>query len=200
MDRRIGRPRPRLRSRGRRALALAVAGLVTLSLGFALGVLVGREWARGHPGVAKTEPARRPAVSARRGLSEAETERLPQIQEKLTFYQTLMAPLASAPPSPKPEAKSREDAPKDRAKGPPDAVAPRHTVQVGAFGSKPPADEMDQKLKDAGYEAYVLAVGGDDSRMTYRVRVGSYATRAEAEQVAVRLREERGLSPFVTIR
>lgn len=200
MGRRNGWPRPRSRSGASRGFVLAVLALVTLSLAFALGILVGRQWARNHPATAQPEPAKRPASSARRALSDVGTERPPQIQEKLTFYQTLTAPLASTPPPPKPEAKPREEAAKEHPKPQPEPMAPNYTVQVVALGNKPSADEMERKLKDAGYEAYVLAAGGDDGRTTYRVRVGSFATRAEAEQVAERLRSERGLAPFVTTR
>lgn len=202
MGGRNGRPRPRSRSGARRGFVLAVAGLVTLSLAFGLGFVVGRQWARNHPATAQTEQAKRPP--ARRGLSDAAAERAPQIQEKLTFYQTLTAPLASTPPPPKPEARPREDATKDRGKAPPEAVGahydPQYTVQVVAYGTRPPADDLERKLKDAGYEAYVVPVDADDGRATYRVRVGTFATRVEAEQVAERLRSERGLSPFVTTR
>lgn len=197
---RNGRLRPRSRSGGSRAVVLAVTGLVTLSLAFFLGVLVGRQWVLRDQPNGQTEPSKKPPAVARRGLSDAGTERAPQIQEKLTFYQTLPAPLASTPPPPRPEAKPREEAAKERPKVQPDPGAPHYTVQVLALGSKSSADDMERKLKDASYEAYVLAATGDDGRTTYRVRVGSFATRAEAEQVAERLRSERGVSPFVTTR
>lgn len=197
---RDGRPRPRARSGRRRFFFLAVTGLVTVSLAFVLGILVGRQWARDHPAKAQTEQAKRPTSPTRRGLSDVETQRAPQIQEKLTFYQTLTAPLAATPPPAKPEAKSRDDAAKDPGKAQPEPPGPPFTVQVGAYGSRPSADDIERRLKVEGYEAYVLTISGDDGRMTYRVRVGSFATRAQAEHAAERLRGERGLSPFVTTR
>lgn len=193
---RNGRLRPR--SAGRRRVGLALVGVLTLSLTFALGILVGREWGRTRPVTAQAEPAKRSGTPARRALSEVGTERAPQIQEKLTFYQTLPAPLASPPPPSKSEAKPREEAAKERAKAQPDAAAPQYTVQVAAYQSKPAADDAERTLKNAGWEAYVVPVGGGDGRTTYRVRVGNFATRAEAEQAAERLRSERGLAPFVT--
>ena len=197
---RNGRPRPRSRSGRRRVFFLAVTGLITVSLAFVLGILVGRQWAGDHPAKVQTDQAKRPAPSTRRALSDVETERAPQIQEKLTFYQTLTAPLGATPPPARPEAKSRDDAAKDRGKGQPEAPGPQYTVQVGAYGSRPAADDIERKLKGAGYEAYMVTVGGDDGRLTYRVRVGSFATRAQAEQVAEHLRSERGPAPFVTTR
>ncbi|MBI4590758.1 MAG: SPOR domain-containing protein [Candidatus Rokubacteria bacterium] len=179
---------------------LAVAGLVTVSLTFVLGMLVGRQWARSQPPQAHSEPAKKSDTAARRALSDAEVVQPPQIQEKLTFYQTLTAPLAATPPPPKPEPKVRDAPAKDRVKAPPEAGSSPYTVQVVAYRSRPPAEEMERKLKDAGFEAFVVAVGGEDGRMTYRVRVGSFATRAQAEAAAERLKDERRLSPFVTTR
>lgn len=198
MGGRNGRPRPRSRPGGRGFLFLAVAGVMTVSLVFVLGVLVGREWARNHPPKAQTAEAKKPPAGPRRALSDVEGERAPQIQEKLTFYQTLTAPLAAPPPPPRLPAKERDDQVKDHAKGQPEPGGPQYTVQVGAYGSRPPAEEIERKLKGVGFEAYVVTVGGDEARMTYRVRVGSFGARAQAEQVAERLRSERGLTPFVT--
>ena len=204
MGGRDGRPRARPRPGARRGFVLVVAGLVTLSLAFGLGFVVGRQWARNHPATAGTEQAKRPPASARRGLSDAAAERAPQIQEKLTFYQTLTAPLAAMPPPAKPEERVPQEATKDHGKAPLEPVGAQYdgqyTVQVVAYGTRPPADDLERKLKDAGYEAYVVPVGPDDGPTTYRVRVGTFATRAEAEQVAESLRSVRSLAPFVTIR
>ncbi len=185
---RNGRPRPGSRRGGRQAVFLAVVGLASLSLAFGLGLLVGRQWGRGHPPKAQTAEPKRALSGPRRALSDPQAEQAPQIQEKLTFYQTLTAPLAAPPP--KPQSKERDEP----------AKGSQYTLQVGAYGGKVAAEEMERQLKDAGLEAYVVTGGGDDGRTTYRVRVGSFGTRAQAEEVAERLRSERGLVPFVTTR
>jgi cell division protein FtsN len=74
------------------------------------------------------------------------------------------------------------------------------TVQVSAFRSRVLADELRVRLAARGFDAYVLASGAEDGRARYRVRVGAYATRGEAERVAADLRSERGLNPIVTSR
>jgi len=212
-----GRPRRKSRGGGRRFLFLAVFGLVTLSVPFVVGVLVGQKWARAPLPQASSEAAKKPPASARRALSEAEAVKPPQIQEKLTFYQTLTAPLGATPPPPKAEApksegKPREEAGRDRTaptapppvtavhEGPARASERSYTVQVSAYRVSPPAEEMERKLKDAGLDAFVATLSGEDGRTTYRVRVGNFATRGEAQRIADRLRTERGLSPFVTTR
>ena len=214
------RPRRKSGGRARRFFFLVLSGLMILSLGFVLGVVVGQKWTRNRPLQAGTEPARKPPASARRALSETEAVKPPQIQEKLTFYHTLTAPLGATPPPPKADARPREEAGKERTRAegtgtrpPPEGAPPvetgreaapppepGYTVQVVAYRARPAAEEMERKLREAGFDAYVATISGDDSRTTYRVRVGSFATRGEAQRMAERLRSERGLSPYVTAR
>ncbi|MBI2554835.1 MAG: SPOR domain-containing protein [Candidatus Rokubacteria bacterium] len=227
-----GRPRRKSGGRGRRVFFLASVGLVILSLDFLLGVVAGQRWARSRPLQTSGEPAKKSSAPTRRALSDSDAVKPPQIQEKLTFYQTLTAPLGATPPppkaeTPKPEAKPREEASRERTaptltRGYPDGTGtrpvpdapppgearregtpplePGYTVQVSAYRARPAAEEMERKLREAGFEAYVATINGDDGRTAYRVRVGSFATRGEAQRMAERLRSERGLSPFVTAR
>lgn len=91
-------------------LVLGGAVVVILGLTFTLGLLVGRQWARGS--AASVTPSASEAVRKasatppRRGGIAAETmaDRTPEPTEKLTFYQTLTEPLNAGGP-PRPEAK-----------------------------------------------------------------------------------------------
>ena len=91
-------------------MALGGAVLVILGLTFALGLLVGRQWAR-HSVTAVVagvvESAKKPVTATRRGGIAAETmaDRAPESTEKLTFYKTLTEPLDGPGSAPKPEAK-----------------------------------------------------------------------------------------------
>jgi len=91
-------------------VALGGAVLVILGLTFALGLLVGRQWAR-HSVTAVVagvvESAKKPVTATRRGGIAAETmaDRAPESTEKLTFYKTLTEPLDGPGSAPKPEAK-----------------------------------------------------------------------------------------------
>jgi DedD protein len=91
-------------------LALGGAVLVMLGLTFALGLLVGRQWARHSASAAVSsvsEAARRAATTPRRGgiTAEVMADRAPESTEKLTFYHTLTEPLNGPVATPKPEAK-----------------------------------------------------------------------------------------------
>lgn len=229
-------------SGGRRLLFLSLAGVALLS-SFVFGVVVGRHWARDEPRLVQTEKGKKSSPAGRRGARELEMERTGQLQEKLTFYQALTAPLAASPSEaskpaakpPEPTAKLPEPSkaprdgsstgfsrpPDERRSGPgsenpadrqlearanpPASVAdralpgrPLWTVQVGAYRARDMAEELQRSLRAGGYDAYLTTVVYDDGRVHYRVRVGSFADRSQAERAAERLKTERSLVPFVT--
>lgn len=199
--------------------AFASLSCVLLALTFLFGVLVGREWARGHLRTVQ-EVEKKPSTVAKAGPRElASKDRPSSIQEKLTFYQTLPAPLSSTPresakkaaSAPKetqqksvtPKSESRSASPESgestaTTTGPaPPPGSQFWTIQVSAYRSRGLAEELKQSLRSAGYDAYLMQVGGEDGKSRYRVRVGSYPARVEADRVAERLKTERSLSPFV---
>jgi len=98
MARSMARQRGKGGSGGARWLLLGGGVIVVLILTFVLGIAVGRKWSphREHDQTAAA-PARKPAapVARRSGLTDPVPERPPQ--EKLTFYQTLTAPMSTVP-------------------------------------------------------------------------------------------------------
>lgn len=66
------------------------------------------------------------------------------------------------------------------------------SVQVNAFRSRGNAEKQTADLKAKGYPAFVSQAGG-----LFRVRIGSYPDRAEADRIAGKLKQE-GLKPSVT--
>jgi cell division septation protein DedD len=74
------------------------------------------------------------------------------------------------------------------------------TVQVSAFRSRALAEELRARLAARGFDAYVFPSITEDGRPRYRVRIGTYPARTDAERVATELRTERGLNPLVTPR
>ena len=101
----MARPVTRQRVKGKPGAAqwLLMGGgvILVLVLTFALGIAVGRKWSsHGEHDQTAAEPARKPAapVARRSGLTDPAPERPPQ--EKLTFYQTLTAPMSPVSPPP----------------------------------------------------------------------------------------------------
>ena len=77
----------------------------------------------------------------------------------------------------------------------PAAVEPRFVVQVGAFADASKAQETRLKVEKAGLKTYTHVAETKDGRRT-RVRVGPFATRADADKAADRV---KGLNLPATI-
>jgi hypothetical protein len=75
----------------------------------------------------------------------------------------------------------------------------RFTVQVGSFRKKDAATSLGNSLTKKGYSAYIT-MGESSGNVLYRVRVGSFLTRAEAGEMVKTLKEVEGLSAWVTSR
>ena len=59
------------------------------------------------------------------------------------------------------------------------------------------ADAMARRLSSKGYSAFVMAAGETRPTM-YRVRIGKFKTKREAEMVAARLQKEEQFKPWIT--
>ena len=78
-----------------------------------------------------------------------------------------------------------------------DAAGP-WAVQAAAFKTQAQADALQKQLKKSGLDAYVASVATADGQTNYRVRIGTFKTKAEAQRVADRVRGERSLAAFIT--
>jgi len=71
------------------------------------------------------------------------------------------------------------------------------TVQIAALNVRDEAEAIAKRLSSKGYTAYVL-VPANGTPAVYRVRIGKFTTRREAESVAARLKKEEQFNPWVT--
>jgi cell division septation protein DedD len=76
----------------------------------------------------------------------------------------------------------------------------KYTVQVGAFRSASDADAFRSKLDKKGYKAFLMELKAKNNEPLYRVAVGAFSTRDEAELLALRIKKSEGLKTFVTLR
>jgi len=212
-------------------IALLTAGAVIMGLTFTLGVLVGRQWSRPASAVASADSGARKTVplGKRGGLSGADLEPPPSVDQRLTFYQTLTAPLGrgSADASQRPQAKAHPAPEPARAEPPPPpypytsrretfvekpaapeaeaapaqaAAAGLWSVQVAAFKTQGQAASLHKQFREAGFDAYIAAAVASDGQTNYRVRVGTFESKADAQRMVARVRGERSLAAFVTPR
>lgn len=75
-------------------------------------------------------------------------------------------------------------------------AAPGYAVQVGSFTSQANAQRLQQRLIDQDFETFLLSesVG---SRIIWRVRVGTVATREEADHLLQTLKDQAGVEGLV---
>jgi cell division protein FtsN len=146
-------------------------------------------------GVPAVEPPRVTPESPR-ALPERRTPKTAEAAPDMRPARAARAP-ATSPVRPGPP----QQAPSPQLATAPAAVEPEAwTVQVSAFRSRALAEELRVRLVARGFDSYVFPSITEDGRPRYRVRVGSYPSRNDAERVVAELRSERGLNPLVTPR
>ena len=183
--------------------------------------------ARGAPAPPRGE---RDTARRAEGRSLDKGKTTTDVTPELTFYRELTAPLSSTPTPARAVAKrdSKTAEPAKAAPRPAESMKPlpseaahveasprepaasaspasigvsgsRFTVQVGAFKARAQAEALRTRLAEAGQEADLTE--GEAAGVTqYRVRVGTFATRAAARDAAARLGAERQLATYVTTR
>jgi cell division septation protein DedD len=70
-------------------------------------------------------------------------------------------------------------------------------VQIAALNVRSEADAIAKRLSSKGYAAYVVSPASGTPTV-FRVRVGKFPTRREAETVASKLQKEEQFKPWVT--
>jgi cell division septation protein DedD len=73
----------------------------------------------------------------------------------------------------------------------------RYAVQLAALRERGEAEAIVRRLVSKGYQAYVL-VPKPGAPPVYRVQVGRFQSRGEADRTAARLRKEEQFTPWVT--
>jgi cell division protein FtsN len=188
-------------------LVLGCAVVVILGLTFTLGLLVGRQWARGSAATVTPSVSdavrKASAAPSRRGGIAAETmaDRVPEPTEKLTFYQTLTEPLNVGGP-PRSEAKPvtvkvSAPAPEPKATAakvaipPAPAPAPAPPVSV----SLPPAPGKGAATPPPVAKAPPPPAHAN-AASAWTVQVGAFKNRRQAEDTRQRL-AATGLEAYV---
>lgn len=174
-------------------IGIIILGAITFALNeFGFIHLWGKLFAPKAPQVSETLPA--PPVQPPATKEEA------VVPEEKGVEPT---PTPAPPEEPRvtPEAKGREVKKPEPIVEPPKPTIPtgvgRYTVQVSSWTTAADADRAVTKWKGAGFDAYVVEalVKG---RTWYRVRVGRYATMAEAQEAVSQMRAVQENGVWVT--
>ena len=113
-----------------------------------------------------------------------------EFKNQVSFYASRCSPTSSTTSA------TTTNAPpgNDTGKTPPPGAPRAYAVQVLAVKSASQVDEMLTRLKVMGFDARVVR---DDSTGFFKVRVGRYAKREEAQRAQQRLKQKVGGQPFV---
>jgi cell division septation protein DedD len=150
-----------------------------------------------------------PPAPAENGEAGAKATAPEPVEEPPVAVKRDAQPTAKPANDPKPAPASAANAPAGAAKAPPPAsakpaAAPEspasarsgYAVQVAAVDARGEADAIAKRLNGRGYSAYVEVPKGSAS--VFRVRIGTFNTRREAQNVADKLKKEEKFKPWVT--
>ncbi|HVH25887.1 MAG TPA: SPOR domain-containing protein [Vicinamibacterales bacterium] len=127
--------------------------------------------------IASPKAAERPAAVASSVADKPPVERVP------------------APAAAKPAPASATTAPAAGATGEP--LGTGYAVQIAALNVRSEADAIARRLTSKGYAAYVMTPASGTPQV-YRVRIGKFGSRREAETIATKLEKEEQFKPWIT--
>jgi cell division septation protein DedD len=117
-----------------------------------------------------------------------------EFKNQVSFYAARCSAAPSSTPATTTTSTSAPTPPPTDTTKPPAAATPHaYAVQVLAVKSAAQVDDMLTRLKVMGFDARVVR----DSLGFFKVRVGHYATRPEAQRAQARLKQKVGGRPFV---
>jgi cell division septation protein DedD len=208
---------------GKQLVFLFMAATVVSVVIFLCGVLVGRG-VRAERGadvdsaeLSTAEPAPQQAAASTAptpaGSDPTAAAAAPQAVDDLSYFNRLegsnpppeqlkaAAPPAAPPPT-KPAAAQRTTAPPAPKEPAPaaqsaDAQGTGYAVQIAALNIRSEADAIAKRLAAKGYAAYVMNPPAGTPQI-YRVRIGKFGSRREAETIATKLEKEEQFKPWVT--
>jgi cell division septation protein DedD len=126
----------------------------------------------------------------------------PQVAKAAPVPSPVAKPAATPPPaaakvtSPAPGATPPPAASAPPAAAATDTVRDGYAVQVAAVNARSEADSIAKRLSAKGYSAYVEDPRG--TQKMFRVRVGTFKSRSDAQTVADKLKKEEKFKPWVT--
>ena len=197
---------------GKQLVFLFMAATVVSVVIFLCGVLVGRgvraerATSPADATISAVEPAPQGAPEATPPAgSDPTAAAAPPTVDDLSYFNRLgktNAPVedlkpASADANPSAAAGANAPASARQAAPTPAPAGEGYVIQVAALREHGDADAIARRLSSKGYSAFVVAPGAATPTM-YRVRVGRFKTKREAEAVASKLQKEEQFKPWIT--
>ena len=190
---------------GKQLVFLFMATTVVSVFIFLCGVLVGRGVRADREGADTAEPAVSAPVSDAAPANvapPAATEAPPAADDELSYHQRLEAEanqrekLKQSPKESSPQP-TRAAASADPAPAAPPSRRDSWVVQLIVLRNRGEASAIVQRLAAKGYQAFVVNPAPGAAVQAFKVQVGPYNDRREAEQAARRLEKEEQFKPWI---
>lgn len=181
---------------------IAIAVVIPLSLAsFLLGYFVGKATTGGDAPQVVT-------LAVPGDIEETEAPPAEELEESIVRERPANAP--ENPPAAGPPSETAASAPTPTATVAPPPSAPvrakpdlrnrmPYSVQIAAFQNRRDAENLQRTYLEKGYNVYVLQTHTRERKTVYKVRVGRFEQRKDAELLALKLKTLEGLTPFVTV-
>ena len=189
---------------GKQLVFLFMAATVVSVVIFLCGVLVGRGVraeravvSSAANAIAETTPQQPTAAPApTSGGSDPTTAAPPPAAEDLSYFNRLEKRKTPVDELKTSSAKT-PNASAQPASASSEPTGQGYAVQIAALNVRGEAEAIAKRLTSKGYAAYVLSPA-TGTPSVYRVRVGKFTTRREADAVAAKLQKEEQFKPWVT--
>jgi cell division septation protein DedD len=206
---------------GKQLVFLFMSATIVLVFVFICGLLVGRsvrDTGPGEPGGAFAAGLPSGGETTSEPVAAAEPPAPAESEGTLTYHDELqrknprtepVTPRVEAPPppvpvEPAPRAAAPVEKPTPAARITPDVPTTGRpgtlVVQVFASQDLQAASSLVKRLAARGYPAFLVPPGANAAPPMYRVQVGRYTDRREAEAVSRRLEKEEQFSPWISSR
>ena len=206
---------------GKQLVFMFMTATVAAVVIFLCGVMVGRgvnttrasalAAVTTEPTVDPTSTAAQPSQTSSTDASSAAPVSSQEDLKELTYAKRLESPEPPPEPAVEPVVAAPVPAIAEQPKVErPQAVAPAtkqvdpggpqgngFVVQVASLKSRGEADAIAKRLSSKGFPSFVTTPGSSGPKV-FRVRVGKYAERREAETVARKLEKEEQFKPWIT--
>lgn len=180
-------------------LLLGLGGGLTISICFGLGIMVGsgkigglsifdKEEVKGRMVKMKIEPmpAAQPQVHTPGNEGKAGVMNNATSKPVITFYDTLIKSKTAGKEPAAANGRKKDDSP-----------GKFYTIQVGIMKDKASADTLLLKLKKSGYSAYMASSETSGKGGLYKVRLGTFSNKEDAQKEALKIDKNEGLSTTV---
>lgn len=164
---------------------IIIAVLITSSLSFMLGYFVGKVTTKENPAIKQLQESMRDNT-----IQTLEAQSQQQVRSQ------------ASDPSPGSElqtTESRKEATQESQQAQKQTKI-IYTVQVGAFKDSSDADALAERLENKGYKTYMAISESKKEGGLYRVWIGKFSTRKEAEIQSMKIKKAEGLQAFVTVK